>query len=141
MENISLAEVLGAISDKNALMVFRTIAEIKGNSDVLRAKLNITRKQYYSRISALLKTGLIKRRNGLYSLTVFGELVHEATVTLEKAFNSEYYWKLKALDSFDLIGDGDQNHELSLDERNRIIEVLLRDDQKLRNILSAKAQS
>jgi DNA-binding HxlR family transcriptional regulator len=139
MENISLADVLGVISDKNGLMVFRTIAETTANSELLRAKLNITRKQFYSRISALLKTGLIKRTSGLYSLTMFGELVHETIMTLEKAFNSEYYWKLRALDSFDSAGN--QNQTLSLDDRNRLIELLLRDDQKLRNILTNRATS
>ena len=138
MENFSLADVLGAISDKSALSVFKIIADTGGNSDLLRTKLNITRKQYYSRISSLLKTGLIKRTNGLYSLTVFGELVYEATMTLEKAFNSEYYWKLKALDSFESAGD--KNHTLSLSERNKVIEALLPDDQKLRNILSSRTE-
>ena len=136
-ENISLATVLSVIPNKNALIVFKTIAETRGNSNLLRTELGITRKQFYSRIPALFKIGLIKRTNGRYSLTVFGELVCEAVMTLEKVFNSEYFWKLKALDSFDL--DGNQNYELSLDERNKIIEVLLRDDKKLRNILSNRA--
>jgi len=133
-EYISLVDVLGALSNKSALVVFKTIAENNGDSDSLRTKLNVTRKQYYTRISALLKSGLIKRLNGRYSLTVFGELVYEATTTLEKAFNSEYYWKLKALDSFDLAST--ENQMLSSDERNKIIEVLLRDNQRFRNILS-----
>jgi DNA-binding HxlR family transcriptional regulator len=135
MENISLVEVLDAISNENALLVFKTIAQTQGNSDLLRTKLNITRKQYYSRISLLLKTGLIKRTNGRYSLTAFGEIVYEATMTLEKAFDSEYYWKLKALDSFD--STSDQNHVMSSDERNKIIQVLLKDDHDLRKILSS----
>ncbi len=135
MENISLVDVLDAISNENALIVFKTIAQTQGNSDLLRTKLNITRKQYYSRISSLLKTGLIKRTNGRYSLTVFGEIVYEATMTLEKAFDSEYYWKLKALDSFD--STSDQDHVMSSDERNKIIRVLLKDDHNLRKILSS----
>ena|SRR5581483_825794 len=135
MANISLVDVLDAISNKNALIVFKTVAQTHGNSDLLRTKLNITRKQYYSRISSLLKTGLIKRTNGRYSLTVFGEIVHEATLTLEKAFDSEYYWKLKALDSID--STSTQNHVMSSDERNKIIQVLLKDDHNLRNILSS----
>ena len=137
MANISLVDVLDAISNKNALIVFKTVAQTHDKSDLLRTKLNITRKQYYSRISSLLKTGLIKRTNGRYSLTVFGEIVHEATMTLEKAFDSEYYWKLKALDSID--STSTQNHVMSSDERNKIIQVLLKDDHNLRNILSSSS--
>jgi predicted transcriptional regulator len=125
MEPISLANILGAISNENALAVFKTIADTKGDTDILRTKLNITRKQYYSRISGLLKTGLVKRKNGRYSLTVFGELVYDAAMTLEKAFNNNNYWKLKAIDSFEITPD--QSHELSIVERNKIIETLLRD--------------
>ncbi|MFZ0894433.1 MAG: hypothetical protein WAZ77_08020, partial [Candidatus Nitrosopolaris sp.] len=69
MEPISLANILGAISNENALAVFKTIADTKGDTDILRTKLNITRKQYYSRISGLLQTGLVKRKNGRYSLS------------------------------------------------------------------------
>jgi hypothetical protein len=139
MEPISLANILGAISNENALAVFKTIADTKGDTDILRTKLNITRKQYYSRISGLLKTGLVKRKNGRYSLTVFGELVYDAAMTLEKAFNNNNYWKLKAIDSFEITPD--QSHELSIVERNKIIETLLRDDEKIKDILIAKLAS
>jgi hypothetical protein len=139
MEPISLANILGAISNENALAVFKTIADTKGDTDILRTKLNITRKQYYSRISGLLKTGLVKRKNGIYSLTVFGELVYDAAMTLEKAFNNNNYWKLKAIDSFEI--SPDQSHELSIEERNKIIETLLRDDGKIKDILIAKLAS
>jgi hypothetical protein len=139
MEPISLANILGAISNENALAVFKTIADTKGDTDILRTKLNITRKQYYSRISGLLKTGLVKRKNGRYSLTVFGELVYDAAMTLEKAFNNNNYWKLKAIDSFEIAAD--QSHELSIEERNKIIETLLRDDGKIKDILIAKLAS
>ena len=139
MEPISLANILGAISNENALAVFKTIADTKGDTDILRTKLNITRKQYYSRISGLLKTGLVKRKNGRCSLTVFGELVYDAAMTLEKAFNNNNYWKLKAIDSFEIAPD--QSHELSIVERNKIIETLLRDDEKIKDILIAKLAS
>jgi len=139
MEPVSLANILSAISNENALAVFKTIADTKGDTNILRTKLNITRKQYYSRISGLLKAGLVKRKNGRYSLTIFGELVYDAAMTLEKAFNSNNYWKLKAIDSFE-IAPG-QGHELSVEERNKIIDTLLRDDQKIKEILLTKLVS
>lgn len=141
MEPVSLANILSAISNENALAVFKTIADTKGDTDVLRTKLNISRKQYYSRMSGLLKAGLVKRKNGRYSLTIFGELVYDAAMTLEKAFNNNNYWRLKAIDSFEIAPGQGQSHELSIEERNKIIETLLRDDQKIKDILVAKLAS
>lgn len=141
MEPLSLANILSAISNENALAVFKTIADTKGDTDVLRTKLNISRKQYYSRMSGLLKAGLVKRKNGRYSLTIFGELVYDAAMTLEKAFNNNNYWKLKAIDSFEIAPGQGQGHELSIEERNKIIDTLLRDDQKIKDILLTKLAS
>ncbi|MFZ0513068.1 MAG: hypothetical protein WAM14_15775 [Candidatus Nitrosopolaris sp.] len=131
-----LTYVLNAISNETSLAVFKTIADTKGDTDILRTKLNISRKQYYSRVSGLLKAGLVKRMNGRYSLTVFGELIYDAAMTLEKAFNNNNYWKLKAIDSFEIAPD--RTHELSVEERNKIIDTLLRDDQKIKDILLAR---
>ena len=141
METVSLANILSAISNENALAVFKTIADTKGDTDVLRTKLNISRKQYYSRMSGLLKAGLVKRKDGRYSLTIFGELVYDAAMTLEKAFNNNNYWKLKAIDSFEIAPGQGQGHELSIEERNKIIDTLLRDDQKIKDILLTKLAS
>lgn len=141
MEPVSLANILSAISNENALAVFKTIADTKGDTDVLRTKLNISRKQYYSRMSGLLKAGLVKRKNGRYSLTIFGELVYDAAMTLEKAFNNNNYWKLKAIDSFEIAPGQGLGHELSIEERNKIIDTLLRDDQKIKDILLTKLAS
>jgi len=141
MEPVSLANILSAISNENALAVFKTIADTKGDTDVLRTKLNISRKQYYSRMSGLLKAGLVKRKNGRYSLTIFGELVYDAAMTLEKAFNNNNYWRLKAIDSFEIAPGQGQSHELSIEERNKIIGTLLRDDQKIKDILITKLAS
>ena len=133
MESVSLAKILSTISNENGLAVFKTIADTRGDTNIIRTKLNMTRKQYYSRIFELQKAGLIKRKNKRYSLTVFGEVVYDYAMILEKALNSNNYWKLKAIDSFEIAPD--RSHELSIEERNKIIDTLLRDDQKIRNIL------
>ena len=127
-------EILSTISNKNILAVFKTIADTRGDTDIIRTKLNITRKQYYSRIYGLLKAGLVKRKYKRYSLTVFGEVVYDYAMILEKALNN--YWKLKAIDLFEIAPN--RSHELSTEERNKIIDTLLRDDQKIRNILLTK---
>jgi len=133
MGSVSVAEILSTISNENALAVFKSIAQTRGYTELIRIRLDMTRKQYYSRICKLLNAGLVKRKNKRYYLTVFGEVVYDYAMILEKALNSNNYWKLKAIDLFE-IAPG-QNNELSIGERNKIIDTLLKDDLKIRNII------
>ena len=132
---LSLSKVFDAISNESSLTVFMTIADSNVGTDVLRTKLNLTRKQYYSRISTLLKADLVKRVNGKYSLTTFGKILFDATLSLQKAFNDSY-WKLKAIDSFDI-----GHHKLSAEERKKIIDILLKDDEEIKDIVLPKVPS
>jgi predicted transcriptional regulator len=121
--------VLTAISDKQSLELFRYIAGTNGDSDALRAKLNLTRKQYYSRLSRMTKAGLVKRKNGKHFLTAFGKVVYDAQTIIEKAVNN--FWKLKAVDSLELSND------LPEEERLKLIDGLL-DNNDIKEILSNK---
>ena len=121
--------VLTAISDKQSLELFRYIAGTNGDSDALRAKLNLTRKQYYSRLSRMTKAGLVKRKNGKHFLTAFGKVVYDAQTIIEKAVNN--FWKLKAVDSLEQSGD------LPEEERLKLIDGLL-DNNDIKEILSNK---
>ena len=121
--------VLAAISDKQSLDLFRYIADTNGDSDALRAKINLTRKQYYSRLSRMTKVGLVKRKNGKHFLTAFGKVVYDAQKTIEKAV--DIFWKLKAVDSLELSG------ELPEEERAKLIDNLL-DNKEIKQILSNK---
>ena len=121
--------VLTAISDKQSLELFRYIAGTNGDSDALRAKLNLTRKQYYSRLSRMTKAGLVKRKNGKHFLTAFGKVVYDAQTIIEKAVNN--FWKLKAVDSLEQSGD------LPEEERLKLIDGLL-DNNDIKQILSNK---
>jgi DNA-binding HxlR family transcriptional regulator len=121
--------VLAAISDKQSLELFRYIADTNGDSDALRAKINLTRKQYYSRLSRMTKVGLVKRKNGKHFLTAFGKVVYDSQKTIEKAV--DIFWKLKAVDSLELSG------ELPEEERAKLIDNLL-DNKEIKQILSNK---
>jgi hypothetical protein len=96
-------------------------------------KLGLTRKQYYSRMSALTNAGLILRSNGQYSLTSFGKVVYEAQLLIEMA--KQNYWKLRAIDSVEFSARG-----LSLEERSKIIETLIVEDD-LKEILLGRNQT
>ena len=127
---VSVVEILEAISDVKSLKLFNTIATKGGNSEDLSEQLKLSRKEYYSRMSRLTKTGMVKRKNGKHFLTAFGKVVYDAQVTIRKAVES--YWKLKAIDSIDL------SDEITVKERDKLIHTLL-DDVEIREILSKHA--
>ncbi|MGC1927333.1 MAG: hypothetical protein WA667_00030 [Candidatus Nitrosopolaris sp.] len=58
-----------AIADDRSLVLFNTIAIADGDSDILITRLDATKKQCYSRIPALQKTGLISTKNRQYVFT------------------------------------------------------------------------
>ena len=55
----SLSKVLTAIADDKSLLIVQTVAPGCVESDVLLKKTNLSRKQYYSRISAIIEAGLV----------------------------------------------------------------------------------
>jgi len=127
---VSVVEILEAISDVKSLRLFNTIATKGGNSEDLSVQLKLSRKEYYSRMSRLMKTGMVKRKNGKHFLTAFGKIIYDAQITVKKAVES--YWKLKAIDSIDL------SDEITVKERDKLIHTLL-DDVEIREILSKHA--
>src|SRR5919198_1904069 len=118
----SVVETVKAISKEEALIIFKTIALGKVEGNIVRSKTKLTSKQYYSRMSALLKAGLLKRKSGRYNLTAFGKIVYDAQATIENAINN--FWKLKAVDSIIEISD-----ELPKEEFNKIVDILIDNHQ------------
>ncbi|CAN5153738.1 hypothetical protein BH18THE2_BH18THE2_11470 [soil metagenome] len=83
--------------------LFNSIAVTNGEKFIPLKEMNLTTKQYYSRISGLSSAGLIKRRNGKYSLNLLGKIVYVAHLNIGKALN--YYWKLKVIESIETSSD------------------------------------
>lgn len=123
----SKLSILGAISDNRASNILKSIASADSNSDILITELKLTRKQYYSRMSGLIKAGLVKRQRGRYLLTAFGKVIYSAQMSLEakieRALNN--YWKLKAIDSLEMP---------SREENDKVISMLI-DNQEIKDIL------
>ena len=117
MENHSVEDILHAISDIKALDIFCSIAKQSVESAELKQTKGLSKKQYYSRASQLLKVGLIKRKNGLFSLTAFGAIVHHAQLAIESGIKN--YWKLKAVDSIQ------SSIEIGEQERVKLIKSIL----------------
>ena len=122
-----LAGVIKLISDDKSLLIFCTIFLASGDSsETIRAELKLTRKQYYSRISRLIKAGLVKRQKGKYFLTAFGKVIYDSQKLLGTAVKN--YWKLKAIDSLGVAND------MPKEERKRIIEELI-GNRQIKDIL------
>jgi predicted transcriptional regulator len=127
----SVASVLRSIADDKSLELFRTVALETIDSKNLKNRTRLTRKQYYSRLSRMTRTGLVRKKNGKYILTTFGKIVYESQTTVENALSN--YWKLKAIDSLET------SSELPEEEQKKLIETLL-DNQEIKQIL-VKASS
>jgi predicted transcriptional regulator len=120
------ANVLRTIGDDKSMDIFKTIAQGTIDSDSLKTKTKLTRKQYYSRLSRMTKAGLVRKKSGKYLLTAFGKVVFEAELTVENALES--YWKLRAIDSLEM------SNELPKEEQQKLIDALL-DNHELKGIL------
>jgi hypothetical protein len=107
----TLDYILKRISDEKTLSLFNSIAVTDGDRSATLRKINLTRTQYYGRISGLIDTGLIKRYKGKYSLTLLGKVVYESQMLISKALI--YYWKLRTIESIKIsYGVAHSNEEL-----------------------------
>ena len=125
---MAVADVLKTIAEDKSLVLFNTIALSNSDSDILISTLHLTRKQYYARLSALLKAGLVKREMARYYLTTFGMIIYHAQEIIGKALNQ--YWKLKAIDSINITCNG----KLPQDQFHSIIDRLIT-EQEIKDIL------
>jgi hypothetical protein len=124
---VLIADVLKAISDELSLELLRIVTFTKPNTEIIISKTKLTRKQYYSRMSTLIKVGLIKKINGKYTLTTFGKVIYyKALIIMENATSS--YWVLKAIDSLEMSND------FPAEERKNVINSLV-DNQEIKVIL------
>jgi hypothetical protein len=128
----SIISILKKISDDKALVLFNGIAlSNKGVRYIPLKELNLSAKQYYSRISGLLNAGLIRRQKGIYSLTLLGKIVHESQMIVGMALS--YYWRLKTIEFIDM-----SNPDLPAEEITQLVDVLI-DNHQIKDILMKPA--
>ena len=116
---VSVSDTLSAISNDKSLMLFNIIALAGGDSSILISRINLTRKQYYSKISDLTNAGLIRRKTGKFLLTSFGKVVYEAHVLIGKAL--QQISNLRAIDSI-------ESAEFPNSELVKVIDTLITND-------------
>ena len=126
----SITSILKKISDDKALILFNHIAVSDGDRYIPLREMDLTTKQYYSRISGLLDVGLIRRHKGKYSLTLLGKVVYDAQMTIGKTL--AYYWKLKAIESVETTAS--VTTDLPEGEIVQLINALI-DDHQIKDIL------
>ena len=127
--SLTVADILESISDEKALGLFKTIALAKPDSEILITKTQLSRKQYYSRMSVLMRSGLVKRNKGRYALTAFGKVIYDIEITIEIAL--ENLWKLRAVDLVQV------EEALSKEEQTKILDTLI-DSAKIKDVLTAR---
>lgn len=124
----SITDLLKKISDDKSLALFNSIAVSNGVKYFPLKEIDLTAKQYYSRVSGLLNAGLIKRHKGKYSLTLLGKVVYDSHMTIGKALT--YYWKLRAIDSIEM----SSGVRLPKEELTQLIDALI-DNHFIKDIL------
>ena len=125
---LSVSDVLKKISDDKALTLFNSIAVSNGDRYLPLKEMNLTTKQYYSRIAGLVDVGLIKRNNGKYFLTLMGKVVYQSQMLIGKTLS--YYWKPKAIESVET----SSNIEIPKEELTQLINALI-DNHQIKDIL------
>jgi hypothetical protein len=119
----SLDYIFKRISDDKTLTLFNNMAIPNGDRYISIKEMNLTTKQYYSRISGLTDAGLIKRHKGKYSLTLLGKVFYDSQMMIGKALKE--YWKLKAIESIEMSSDT----TLPKGELTQLIDVLITNHQ------------
>ena len=124
----SIPYILKKISDEKALILFNNIALAKDNSHIPLKEMNLSTKQYYSRISGLASAGLIKKKRGQYCLTALGKVVYNAHMMIGRSLS--YYWKIKAMESV----QSSAGRELAREDMLMLIQSLI-DNHQVRDII------
>jgi hypothetical protein len=83
--SVSTLQVLDVLSDRISVDIFNAIAEDVTASDNIIQLLGVSSKQYYRKYSELLRTGLIKRRHSVVTLTCFGQLIYHSLLIIATA--------------------------------------------------------
>jgi hypothetical protein len=145
-DSSTLSSVLSAVSDNKSLLLFNTIANVSNPAsaaddglsqqpiaEILISRMNLTRKQYYSRINRLREAGLIRRKGSRLILTSLGRIVYETHKTIGFAIHNQ--WKLQAIDSLETASS---TEGMPIEERHKLINALLGDHGVIKDILLCK---
>ncbi len=124
-----ISKVLQAISDKYAFNIIKTLESTirEYDSSSIMEELKLSKKQLYSKIVSLSNAGIVRRNNGVYHLTLFGNLILNSLRLVEDGI--KIYSKLKAIDAI-----AHSKKEISKEEITKLINILI-DNERVREIV------
>jgi len=132
----TIGYIFKILSLTGSLVFLKTIAIAEeADTKILTSELKITRKQYRSTLSRLMKAGLVQTKCGdgkyfCYSLTEIGRLVYNTLSIIESAYDNRF--KLEIIDS---IGEANiQDSRFSKEEFAKLVDTLI-DNSKVSEIL------
>jgi hypothetical protein len=126
----AVSDVWRCLADNKSLDILRSIHESQPISII---DLNLSRKQYYSKLAKLSRCNLVYRSGGKYIVTSLGKIAYgvvQRIAALEKD-----YWKFVAIDALESFAD----LQISDEERKKIINIIVTDMQT-REILTSDEQ-
>lgn len=125
----TVSEVWGCLADNQSLDLLRSIHESHLISII---ELNLSRKQYYSKLAKLSRCNLVYKSGGKYTVTSLGKIAYgvvQRIAALEKD-----YWKFVAIDALESVA----NIQISDEERKKIISIIVTDMQTREILISAE---
>jgi hypothetical protein len=125
--SVTVEKSLKALSDDKTLILFEMIARQELHPYNVLTRLGLTKRQYYSRMFSMLAAGLIRRKNGTYSVTSFGKVVYKAQTLIGQGVSNQ--WKLSAIDSLEM-----NSIAIVQEELDKIMNLLI-DNEEIREIL------
>jgi hypothetical protein len=135
-DSLLVETAFSAISDNKSLSLFNIIGFMSSNTpdgqpteEILISRMNLTRRQYYTRINQLLDADLITRKSTKFVLTSLGRVVYETHKIIGVAIQNR--WRLQAID---LLENTLITHGMPTEERRELINMLLGNCDKLREI-------
>jgi hypothetical protein len=128
MAVMTTTHIFSILGDESTKDIFDLIAkgyETDGLS--VKSRLQLTRKQYYSKFSKLIEAGLVAKAKRRYYVTSLGKVCYHSSILIEAALS--IHWKLKAVDNIKSI-DKVMPHE----EKTQLLNMLI-DNTEIRNLL------
>ena len=92
---VTMLDVLDTLRDPDGRDLFNSIATDRRSNDTFDYTVKITRKQYYSRLSKLIRADMIKRKGEKYVLTPFGEVIYAVQLEFEEAVHEHLKSKVE----------------------------------------------
>jgi predicted transcriptional regulator len=125
--HISVTTVIIALSDAKCLYLLSKISSAAVDSQFLLEETRLSPKEFYYRMSLLLRADIISKKNGKYSLSSFGKIVYHTVHLITTALTN--YWRLSALDSLSTV------EALPKMEYNKLLDKLI-SDQNIKKVLA-----